>query len=147
MFAPPLFSQPPSLLPRSGNANALQYPPKANIIRKINQLEEPPKFNTFPVPPGTDFSPLCRSGLPDVFFPERGCASGLGSQRVGGGNGALQRSSKASEGWKCRTFPRPHPHPHPRCRSQTQLLPLQLFPPQIRHPFGKQCSLVNHLMK
>lgn len=38
-------------------------------------------------------------------------------------------------------------YPHPRCRSQTQLPPLQLFPPQIRHPFGKQCSLVNHLMK
>lgn len=34
----PLFSQPPSLPLRSGNANTFQYPPKANIIRKINQL-------------------------------------------------------------------------------------------------------------
>lgn len=41
----------------------------------------------------------------------------------------------------------PTPTPHPSCRSQTQLPSLQLFPPQIRHPFGKQCSLVNHLMK
>lgn len=46
------------LLPRSGNANTFQYPPKANIIRKINQLEEPPKFNTFPIPLTTDFGPL-----------------------------------------------------------------------------------------
>lgn len=43
--------------------------------------------------------------------------------------------------------PIPIPTPHPSCRSQTQLPSLQLFPPQIRHPFGEQCSLVNHLME
>lgn len=54
----PLSSPNLPLLPRSGNANTFQYPPTANIIRKINQLEEPPKLNTFPIPLTPDFGPL-----------------------------------------------------------------------------------------
>lgn len=140
----PLSSPNCPLLPCSGNANAFQYPPKANIIRKINHWGEPPKFNTLPIPPGTDCGLFCRSELPDVLFPGR----------------RLYHWAEEPNGWEkgMGLFLDPqrplkaggrelYPHPHPRCRSQTQLPPLQLFPPQIRHPFGKQCSLVNHLMK
>lgn len=132
------------LLPRSGNASVFQYPSKANIIRKINQLEEPPKFNTFPIPPATDFGPLCRSELPDVFFPWRGLC--LWAEEPNGWeeeNGAVFRSSKATAGRWEGTLPPPLPQmPESDPASSSAAVS-----PQIRHPFGKQCSLVNHLMK
>lgn len=131
----PLFSQPPSLLLRSGNANTFQYPPKANIIRKINQLEEPPKFNTFPIPLATDLGPFCRSGLPDVLFLGRGpCLWAQEPNRWEEGMELLfldlQRPLQAGERG-------PNPHSHPQMRSHTGLPPLQLFSPQIRLWFGE----------
>lgn len=85
----PLSSPNLPLLLRSGSTHTFQYPPKANIIRKINQLEGPPKFNTFPIPLATDFGPLAGLGCQTICFRGGGCASGprspIGGRREWGG--------------------------------------------------------------
>lgn len=134
----PLSSPNLPLLLCSGNANTFQYPPKANIIRKINQLEEPPKFNTFPIPLATDFDPFCRSGLPDVLFLGRGPC--LWAQEPTRWEEEmellfldLQRPLQAGERG-------PNPHSHPRWGVRLGFLPCSCFPHKLDSGLGNNVA-------